>query len=118
METSMGASGTATVDFGAFPGQSDALVTVSSPGITASSLVEAWILPATTPDHSPDEHMVETLAVYADQSSIVPNTSFAIKVLNNSQLHEPTLPMGRQGLARGGVGTRIYGRWNLGWAWA
>ena len=113
----MGASGTATVNFGAFPGKSDAQVTVSSPGISASSLVEAWILPATTADHSPDEHEVETLSVRADQSSIVANTSFVIWLTNTSQDDEPSPSMGSQGSAIGGVGTRIYGAWNVGWVW-
>jgi len=54
----VGAEGTATVDFGFFPGKSDAVVTVSAPGIATTSLVEAWILPNTTTDHSADEHMV------------------------------------------------------------
>jgi L-fucose mutarotase/ribose pyranase (RbsD/FucU family) len=113
----MGASGTVIVDFGAFPGQSDASVTVAAPGIAADSLVEAWILPATTTDHSPDEHVVESLTVKADQSSIVVNTSFVIRVANTSQLDEGPIFGGAQGAVPGGTGTRIYGKWNLGWVW-
>lgn len=113
----MGASGTVIVDFGAFPGQSDASVTVSAPGIAANSLVEAWILPAQTTDHSPDEHSLETLTVKADQSSIVPNTSFGIDVSNTSQKTSSPANSGAQGVNIGGDGTRIYGKWNLGWVW-
>lgn len=120
----MGASGTATVDFGAFPGGSDASVTVAAPGIAANSLVEAWILPATTTDHAPDEHMVETLTVFANQSSIIANTSFVIKMSNSSQLNEPSLQaqggvgqLQDRGPFIGGIGTRIYGKWNVGWVW-
>lgn len=113
----MGASGSTTVNFGAFPGVSEALVTVSAPGIQPTSLVEAWILPAVTADHSPDEHRVETLEVVADQSSIVANTSFDIKVTNMSELDEATTNQGSQGQAKGGTGTRIYGIWNIGWVW-
>lgn len=114
----MGASGTVIVDFGAFPGASDATVTVSAPGIAASSLVEAWVLPAQTADHSPDEHSVETLRVVADQSSIVPGTSFVIRVSNDNNLVDVyNLASGSQGIFPGGSGTRIYGKWNLGWVW-
>lgn len=111
----MGAAGTAIVDFGAFPGQSDALVTVAAPGIAAASLVEAWILPITTADHSPDEHTLETLTVKADQSTIVPNVSFVIHVANTSQLDDTLNP--GQGSLSGGTGTLIYGKWQLGWVW-
>jgi hypothetical protein len=113
----MGASGTVIVDFGAFPGASDASVTVSAPGIAANSLVEAWILPAQTTDHSPDEHSIETLTVKADQSSIVPGTSFVILASNTSQLTGRPQNSGAQGVNIGGDGTRIYGKWNLGWVW-
>jgi len=111
----MGAAGTVIVDFGAFPGQSDVSVTVPAPGIAAGSLVEAWVLPTTTADHSPDEHTIETLTVKADQSTIVPNTSFDIHVANTSELDD-SLGTG-QGVLTGGTGTRIYGKWQLGWVW-
>ena len=49
----MGAQGSTTLTFGAFPGGSDASVTVTGQaGILAGSLVEAWILPAATADHT------------------------------------------------------------------
>ena len=113
----MGASGTAIVDFGAFPGDDDASLTVSAPGIAVSSLVEAWIMPATTADHSPDEHRLETLSVMADPSLIVAGTSFVIKMRNTSQLDDGLVTGGSQGSAIGGAGTRIYGKWNVGWVW-
>ena len=113
----MGAAGTAIVDFGAFPGQSDASVTISAPGISASSLVEAWILPDATVDHSPDEHTIETLTVKADRSSIVVNTSFVIRVANTSQLADLSAMNTAQGVDRNGMGGRIYGQWRLGWVW-
>jgi hypothetical protein len=113
----MGASGTVIIDFGPFPGQSDASVTVSAPGIATTSLVEAWIFPDTTADHSPDEHTVETLTVKADRSSIIANTSFVISVANTSQLDDDLYTLGGQGVQNGGMGTLIYGKWNLGWVW-
>ena len=117
----MGAQGTATIDFGAFPGQSDASVVIFSPGILANALVEAWISPYPTATangrHSPDEHMVETLGVWADQNSIVPGVSFVIHMFNKSQLDEGLTTNGSLGSAIGGAGTLIYGPWNVGWVW-
>ena len=113
----MGNAGTAIVDFGAFPGQSDTSVIVLDPNIQAGSLVEAWMLPTTTADHSPDEHMVETIAVFADQSSIVPNTSFTIRAFNTSQLDDALVPSEDPGSRIGGQGTKIYGQYQVGWVW-
>lgn len=135
----MGAAGSVLLDFGPFPGASDAAVTVTGlTGILATSRVEAWLEPDTTVDHTADEHMLETLKVFADKSSIVPDTSVVIKGFNTSQLNEPVLPdpyngqmiqAGATSVAwlpatspggtdhGGGRGTRIYGKWNIGYAW-
>lgn len=125
----MGAQGTATLDFGAFPGGSDASITVTGQtGIVAGSLVEAWLVPAATSDHAADEHILETLRVFA--GSIIAGTGFTIYGVNTSQLNEP-LEQARVGNFRpaattvygavapsvGGRGTRIYGTWNIGWVW-
>lgn len=130
------ATGTATLDFGAFPGKSDASVAVTGQaGIVAGSLVEAWIRPVATADHTADEHMAETLKVFA--ANIVAGTGFTIYGFNTSQLNEPITPprtastvvlpaaaMPAAGLrsagtegAGGGKGTRIYGQWTVAWAW-
>lgn len=100
----MGAQGTAVLDFGAFPGQSDAAVVVTGQaGIVAGSLVEAWIRPVVSADHSADEHLVETLKVVA--GNIVAGTGFTIYGLNTSQLSSH------------GQGMRLYGQWNVSWVW-
>lgn len=132
----MGAQGTATLDFGAFPGKSDASVTVTGQAaIEAGSLVEAWIRPVATADHSEDEHMVETLKVFA--ANIVAATGFTIYGFNTSGLNEPITPVaerlgrftgtgqatgqGKQDTQQiddfGGHGTRIYGQWTVAWVW-
>ena len=126
----MGASGTASLDFGAFPGASDASIGVTGQtGIGAGSLIEAWILPANTADHTSTEHMIETFRVFA--ADIVPGTGFTIYGFNTSQLNEgleiegsgraATTVVGAQTGAivtsRGGTGTLIYGVWNIAWVW-
>jgi len=123
------ATGTATLDFGAFPGASDASVDVTGQAsIVAGSLVEAWIRPVDTADHSADEHMLETLKVFAH--TIVAATGFTISGFNTSQVNEPlefhdadkraalgTSPRTGAAPSVGGQGTRLYGTWTIAWAW-
>ena len=97
----MADSGTATLDFGAFPGATDTSVAVTGQAaIVAGSLVGAWIRPVATAEHSVDEHRVEDLLVVAD--TIVAGTGFTI--------------FGRSG-SEYGKSTRIYGTWTVAWAW-
>lgn len=101
----MGAQGTATLDFGAFPGKSDTSVAVTGQAaIVAGSLVEAWVRPVATSDHSADEHLVEELEVAA--GNIVAGTGFTVY-----GLHSPSWP------SVGGQGTRLYGQWTVAWVW-
>lgn len=127
----MGAQGTTTIDFGAFPGKSDASVDVTGQAaIVSGSLVEAWLRPVATADHTADEHLAETIKVMA--GNIVAGTGFTIYALNTSQLNEPLGPIkGVSGTlagqstsppthllpTRGGTGTRIYGQWTIAWVW-
>ena len=125
----MGAQGTTTIDFGAFPGGSDASVTVTGQAsILSGSLVEAWLFPAATADHSADEHVVESIKVMA--GNVVAGTGFTIYAVNTSTLNEPlskagvstfrgaaTSAYGYGGETVGGTGTRIYGQWSVGWVW-
>jgi len=129
----MAGQGTATLDFGAFPGASDASVAVTGQaGILAGSLVEAWLFPAATTDHTADEHWVETIEVMA--GNVVAGTGFTIYGINENQLSEPVVPQGNgrnnvtlagglvsssnlQAPLIGGIGTRLYGKFNVAWAW-
>lgn len=128
--------GTATIDFGAFPGSSHATVAVTGQAaIVAGSVVQAWIRPVATADHSADEHMLETIKVHA--ADIVAGTGFTINAFNAGMLNEPgedprvkdnlsqiaARPGGRglqDGLTAdsGGKGTRIYGQWTIAWSWS
>lgn len=115
-------TGTITVDFGVFPGKSDASVAVTGQaGILSNSLVEAWLYPVATADHSADEHLVETIQVRAGAPTA--GVGFTIYAINESQLNEPLEPLRGESPAspmsgRGGIGTRIYGLWTVAWAWS
>ena len=102
----MAGSGTTSVDFGVFPGKSDASVAVTGQGsIVAGSIVGAWIRPVATADHTADEHWVETLEVFA--GNIVAGTGFTIYARNTNQIND----------SKNG-GPRIYGAWTVAWAWS
>lgn len=133
----MPGTGTILLDFGVFPGASHAKVEVTGiGGIVAGSLVEAWLRPEATPDHTADEHMVESIKVFA--ADIVPGSGFWIHGFNTSEVHEASLPQalshqsvpaGRDRLGSGSnkdnhprdknarKGTRIWGRWTVAYAW-
>lgn len=125
----MPGTGTTTLDFGAFPGASDASVVVTGQaGIVSGSLVEAWIRPEATADHTADEHMLETIKVFA--GNIVAGTGFTIYGFNTSEINQFPPPqlqqnqsavLGRLGGFSGNIaepkGTLIYGLWTIAWAW-
>lgn len=124
----MGASGQTTLDFGAFPGVSDASVAVTGQAaIIAGSLVEAWIFPAVTTDHSADEHLAESFRVMA--GNIAVGTGFTIYGMGTGPVYSLPSPdvvtdartpgKGSQFTApdAGGILNLIYGKWNIGWVW-
>ena len=53
----MTGTGTAEIDFGAWPGSNEASVTVPAVGVTAATHVEAWVMgDSTTTDHTAADH--------------------------------------------------------------
>lgn len=118
--------GTATIDFGAFPGASDTSIAVTGQaGIVSGSVVQAWLRPAATADHTADEHWIETIKVVA--GNIVESTGFTIYAINTNQINEPlqsprikdgaTVSTNVPDPSVGGQGTRIYGQWAVAWSW-
>jgi hypothetical protein len=125
-----GAQSVTTIDFGAFPGTSDASLDITGQtGIDSASVVTAWLQPADTDDHTADEHRLETISVMA--GNVIPGVGFTIYATNNSQRNEPlvapgmarfrsaaTTIYGDAGWSVGGRGTRIYGKWSVAWKWS
>lgn len=97
----MGAQGTTTVNFGAAPGGNIAAVaTVSAVGIISASLVEAWLYPVATADHSADEHVTESANISIIAGNI--NTGAA-----TFQIFAFTVP----------PSLNEYGLWTVAWVW-
>jgi hypothetical protein len=88
-------------------------VAVASAGILAGSVPQAWIFPTATADHSADEHLLETLQVFA--TDVVAGVGFNIYGVNTSQL--PERPLWPQALNNfgAGLGTLLYGQWTIAW---
>lgn len=125
-------SGTSVIDFGAGASHASLAVTGQT-AILAGSLVHCWLKPEATADHSADEHLVETIKVFA--SNVSAGVGFTLHALNTSESVEPGIPLeslrGRfsgagvaSGLGRsprnnppnlGGKGTLIRGKWSVGW---
>ncbi len=96
----MGAIGSTTVNFGSFPGSTQASVSVTGQsGILTSSHVEAFIDAsiAATADHSSDEHIASPIQVYC--SSISTGSGFTITAISRD-------PNGF-----------LYGQYNVSWVW-
>lgn len=97
-------SGSATIDFGSFPGKSDTSIAVTGQsGIVSGSIISAFIKLTATSDHSVDEHLVENIKVFA--GNIVAGTGFTIYGINKNSL------------ANDGIVPMLYGQWSVGWNW-
>lgn len=109
----MASQGTATLDFGAYPGSAMASLVVAGQGsILAGSLVEVWVFPAATADHTADEHLVDPPEVIA--GSVVASTGFTIYGSAFNPWGQ-TWVLGQS--APQGAVAMCYGTWNIAWAW-
>lgn len=103
----MPGTGTTVINFGASPGSTDTSVAVTGQtGILAGSLVEAWVFPANTADHSIDEHLVDPPRVVA--ANVVAGTGFTIYGFVENQANGPF---------KNSNPAFVYGIWNVAWVW-
>lgn len=92
----MSSQGSAVIDFGAFPGSTNtSLAITGQTGIAGTALVDAWLTPKDTADHSLDEHVIEPPNILA--GSVVTDTGFTIYASTTDGL--------------------VYGLWNVSWVW-
>jgi hypothetical protein len=113
-------SGVATINFGAFPGSpsAQAIVALSGPA-NPNAVVQAWIEPIATADHSADEHSADPPAVSAQivGSTIVINAAAS----GRDWPTPPATPFGNLANSQQPIGLQQpqpYGAWSVGWALA
>ena len=118
----MGASGTTTIDFGSYPGRATQTKAVTGQiSISSSSVVEAWLYPVATADHSADEHWVDGPLIYA--GGIVAGTGFTIYGTPRTQFVVNDPPRVRLPEFYTAAGHAIqlqpvpYGLWTVAWVW-
>jgi hypothetical protein len=119
--SSLPTSGSTTIDFGAFPGSNYASTTITFSDVyDPNAIIDAWILPATTADHSADEHVVDpplitvtnngdgTITINGVPSGRDPFVPALIPFGNtaNSQMPVPQAQV------------MPYGKWNVGYAFS
>lgn len=123
----VGTSGTATIDFGSWPGNAHATVDVTGQAtITGTSRTEAWILPAATADHTADEHLVEAIRIVAGPATAGVGFTIHASMLDRPGPARDLLPFRMPG----GLGrsrpiptsplkrARVYGQWSVAWRWS
>jgi hypothetical protein len=111
----MSSQGTATINFGAAPGGYEASVAVASAAIGATNLVEAWVYPTATADHSADEHLIDPPRVMA--GSVVAGVGFTIYGYSEPRyVANPTRPTGK-GVDRTQDAPKYYGQYSVAWVW-
>lgn len=129
--------GVASVDFGAWPGATDAtLVVTGQAGILISSVVDARIAAIATADHSVDEHILAASLIDAIATDIVAGVGFTLRVIARHQMPEPLTPPGNNRILQTGAGaaansfaqgvegsiggidtSRWYGLTSIAWTW-
>ncbi len=107
-----GNRGTVQIDFGSFPGTTDVNLAVSVPQIAAGSVVECFIMPAATADHSVDEHWLDPPEVFA--GSISAGVGFTIYAKAKDLWGGVTGAMPTPA----DLDNLVYGKWQLGWRWS
>lgn len=113
----MGATGTTTINFGSYPGSLDCTATVTGQtAILSGSLVEAWIFPTATSQHSADEHVLGAVEMAVVAGNVVASTGFTIYAKVRDQSSGIGSMNGNfQNLPRKAY--RLYGTYTVAWAW-
>ena len=114
----MGASGTATLDFGAFPGSSVAITDVVATGVVSTSAVEAWIRPVASADHTDADHIAAPMRVFGTYLS---DNNIRIYGINANDVVPPIQPVPHRGGSRDSQDRQpapmFVGQFNVNWVW-
>lgn len=111
------ATGTATLDFGAFPGKLDASVAViGQAAIGTNSIIEAWIRPVATTLHSADEHIMASVMLDIVAGNIVAGTGFTIYgLVRDTSPGIGSVDSQFRNTPR--MNSRLWGTFTIAWAW-
>jgi hypothetical protein len=104
--------GTVLLDFGAFPGAAYSFVTVNYASV--GTVVEAWIAPFHTSDHSADEMIVDPPRVTA--GDIAAGVGFRVHGFGVEQPQVATAIDGQKCMHRTHQTPMHYGLYCVGWA--
>jgi hypothetical protein len=113
-------SGVAILDFGPFPGSSTATVSViGGNAFNSSNVVDAWITPIATADHSADEHQIDPPLV----SAVISGSNIIITGYPSGRdlAVPPGTPFGNTANSQMPIASQQlmpYGKWSVGWALA
>lgn len=113
----MGATGTTTINFGAYPGKLDTSVAVTGQAsILSGSLAEAWIWPVGTAAHSADEHVLGAIEMAVVAGNVVAGVGFTIYAVARDNTPGIGSEDGNyRNLPR--KIARLYGTYTVAWAW-
>jgi len=109
-------TGTTTVNFGVFPGSPEATVDVAGQaGFVSTSLLNVWVQPVATADHSVDEHIVESITVRAFFKINGTFTIIASMVPFPSWITNVGYPLDGRPTSQP---QRLFGLFTIRWAWS
>lgn len=113
-------AGVATINFGAFPGAPSAQLTIAASDVDdPNAVIDAWIVPIATADHSADEHSADPPLVSAQ----VVGVTLVINAFASGR-DKPVpagTPFGQTTTSQMPIGEQQpmpYGAWSVGWAFA
>jgi hypothetical protein len=120
----VGAQGTASLDFGAFPGSNAAQVDVAAAGVISTSAIEAWIRPEATADHTDGDHIAAPMSVIGtylsdgnirifgiNTNDVIPPLEAVAVVRTNGSLDKNAVETRRQ------PSPMFVGLWKVNWVW-
>jgi hypothetical protein len=120
----MGAQGTATLDFGVFPGSSVTSVDVVATGVISTSAVEAWIRPVASSDHTVEDHIIVPMRVVGQYLS---DNNLRIYGINTNDVQPPEeripvlkkkpLTLRNNAMTVRAPAPMLVGQYNVWWVW-
>ena len=117
---STGGTGTATIDFGAFPGSNVAFVDVAATGVISTSTINAWIRPVVTADHTAEDHVAAPIRVIGQYLA---DDSIRVYGINTNDVIPPldNVPLRGGSSKQSGVDRQrspmLVGQYSVFWSW-